>query len=192
MRWDETTGSVGVFRQPSGNANGNTIDRYGRLISCEQGNRRVTRTENDGSVTVLADTYDGKRLNSPNDVAVRGDGSIWFTDPNYGIFSDCEGDQADSDTLSGGKIFAECAFGRFDGIRLDNAGRIWAAAWDGVHCFDPDGTLIGNLLLPESVANLTFGGPKNNDLFICAGASVYTLRVTVTGARYPTSSKAAA
>jgi gluconolactonase len=251
MRWDETTGSVGVFRQPSGNANGNTIDREGRLISCEQGNRRVTRTEHDGSVTVLADAYDGKRLNSPNDVVVRADGSIWFTDPSYGIFSDYEGNQAEGEigacyvfridprtgavqvvaddfcrpnglafsldeqqlyiadtrqepshirvfdvlsdgTLSGGKIFAECTVGRFDGIRLDNAGRIWAAAWDGVHCFDPDGTLIGKLLMPESVANLAFGGPKNNDLFICAGASVYTLRVTVTGARYPTSSKSAA
>ena len=91
LRWDETTGAVGVFRQPAGYANGNTLDRQGRLVSCEHGNRRVTRTEHDGSITVLADRYDGKRLNSPNDVVVRSDGSIWFTDPAYGIDSDYEG-----------------------------------------------------------------------------------------------------
>ncbi len=85
MRWDETTGAVGVLREDSGYANGNTIDREGRLVTCEQGNRRVTRTEHDGTVTVLADRYDGKRLNSPNDVVVRADGTIWFTDPSYGI-----------------------------------------------------------------------------------------------------------
>jgi gluconolactonase len=244
MRWDETTGAVGVFRHQSGYANGNTIDRQGRLISCEQGNRRVTRTEHDGSITVLADRYDGKRLNSPNDVVVRADGSIWFTDPSYGIADDYEGNKADSEigacyvfridphtselravaedfcrpnglafslderqlyivdtrqepshirifdvtddgNLTGGKIFAECNFGRFDGIRLDDAGRVWAAAWDGLHCFAPDGTLIGKLLLPESVSNLTFGGPKLNHLFITAGTSLYALRVTVNGARYP-------
>ena len=191
LRWDETTGAVGVFREPSGYANGNTVDRQGRLVTCEQGNRRVTRTEHDGSVTVLADRYAGKRLNSPNDVVVRGDGSIWFTDPAYGIDSDYEGNQAESEIgachvyridpagavtivaddfcrpnglafsldeqslyivdtrqnpshirefavtdageLTGGKIFAECGHGRFDGIRLDSAGRVWAAAWDGVH-----------------------------------------------------------
>ena len=73
----------------------------------------------------------------------------------------------------------------FDGIRLDSDGRVWAAAWDGVHCFAPDGTLIGKLLLPESASNLTFGGPKLNHLFVTAGRSVYSLRVTFTGARYP-------
>src|SRR5690348_12168646 len=87
LRWDETTGAVGVFRSPAGYANGHTLDRQGRLVSCEHGNRRVTRTEHDGSVTVLADRYDGHRLNSPNDVVVRADGSIWFTDPSYGIAS---------------------------------------------------------------------------------------------------------
>ncbi|WP_319461913.1 SMP-30/gluconolactonase/LRE family protein [Micromonospora sp. RTP1Z1] len=245
MRWDETTGAVGVLRHGSGHANGNTVDRQGRLITCEQGNRRVTRTEHDGTVTVLADRYQGKRLNSPNDVVVRADGTIWFTDPSYGIDGDYEGNKGDSEfggacyvfrldpatgdlrvvaddfcrpnglafsadeqrlyiadtrqepshirvfhvtaegALTGGKIFAECDFGRFDGLRLDADGRVWAAAWDGVHCFDPDGTLIGKLLLPESVANLTFGGPKRNHLFITAATSVYTLRVTVNGARYP-------
>lgn len=97
LRWDETTGEIGVFRQPSGYANGNTIDRQGRLVTCEQGSRRVTRTEHDGSITVLADTYDGKRLNSPNDVVVRSDGSIWFTDPRYGITGHYEGQAAESE-----------------------------------------------------------------------------------------------
>jgi gluconolactonase len=97
LRWDETTGAVGVFRAPAGYANGHTVDRRGRLISCEHGNRRVTRTEPDGSLTVLADRSDGKRLNSPNDVVERADGSIWFTDPSYGIDSDYEGHLAESE-----------------------------------------------------------------------------------------------
>src|ERR671938_1770431 len=80
LRWDETTGAVGVFRQPSGYANGNTVDRQGRLVTCEHGHRRVTRTEHDGRITVIADRYDGKRLNSPNDMVVKSDGSIWFSD----------------------------------------------------------------------------------------------------------------
>jgi gluconolactonase len=91
LRWDETTGVTGVLRHPAGYTNGNTVDREGRLVSCEHGNRRVTRTEHDGSITVLADQHDGKRLNSPNDVVVKSDGSIWFTDPPYGIESDYEG-----------------------------------------------------------------------------------------------------
>jgi len=92
MRWDETTGETGVFRGGLGNyTNGHTVDRQGRLVSCEHGSRRVTRTEHDGSIIVLADRHDGKRLNSPNDVVVRSDGSIWFTDPAYGIDSDYEG-----------------------------------------------------------------------------------------------------
>ncbi|MBX6356747.1 MAG: SMP-30/gluconolactonase/LRE family protein [Micromonosporaceae bacterium] len=242
LRYDETSGAVGVFRAPAGYTNGHTVDRQGRLVSCEQGNRRVTRTEHDGSITVLADRYDGKRFNSPNDVVERSDGSIWFTDPSYGIDSDYEGHKAPSEiggchvyriapdtgevrivaddferpnglafsldeqqlyiadtrrkhirvfdvgpdgTLSGGKVFATCNAGTFDGLRLDDAGRIWAAAHDGVHCFDPDGTLLGKLLVPEIVANLTFGGPKRNDLYITATSSLYTLRLNVTGARYP-------
>jgi gluconolactonase len=84
-------GTVSVFRQPSNNTNGHTRDREGRLVSCEHGSRRVSRTELDGTVTVLADRWDGKRLNSPNDVVVRSDGSIWFTDPPYGILTDLEG-----------------------------------------------------------------------------------------------------
>ncbi|HEU5476002.1 MAG TPA: SMP-30/gluconolactonase/LRE family protein [Actinophytocola sp.] len=242
LRWDETTGAVGVFRAPAGYANGHTVDRSGRLISCEHGNRRVTRTEHDGSVTVLADRFDGNRLNSPNDVVERADGSVWFTDPSYGIDSDYEGHRADSEigachvyridpdtgavrvvlddflrpnglaftpderqlyvadtrrkhvrrfdvaadgTCTGGDVFAECDAGSFDGIRLDDAGRVWVAAHDGLHCFDPDGTLIGKLLLPQIVSNLTFGGPKRNHLFITATTSVYAIRVNFNGAAYP-------
>ncbi len=242
LRWDETTGAVGVFRQPAGYANGHTVDVQGRLVSCEHGNRAVTRTEHDGSITVLADCYQGKRLNSPNDLVEHADGSIWFTDPSYGIDSDYEGHKAPSEiggchvyrtdlatrevrivaddferpnglafsldgrqlyivdtrrkhirlfdvagdaTLSGGDVFATCDAGSFDGIRLDDTGRVWAAAHDGVHCFDPDGTLIGKLRIPEIVSNLTFGGPKRNQLFICASTSVYSIRVNFNGARYP-------
>jgi gluconolactonase len=241
LRWDETTGAVGVFRQPARYANGHTVDRRGRLLSCEQGTRRVTRTEVDGSITVLADRYDAKRLNSPNDLVEHSDGSIWFTDPSYGIDSDYEGHRADSEiggchvyrvdpatalvrrvagdfdrpnglafapderqlyiadtrrkhirrfdvseggALAGGEVFATCDAGSFDGIRLDDRGRVWAAAHDGLHCFDPDGTLIGKLRVPEVVSNLTFGGPKRNELFITASSSLYSIRVNFNGATY--------
>ncbi len=97
MRYDETSNAVSVFRTPAGHSNGNTVDRQGRLVTCEHGNRRVTRTEHDGSITVIASHYGGKRLNSPNDVVVKSDGSIWFTDPAYGIDSDYEGHKADSE-----------------------------------------------------------------------------------------------
>ena len=242
LRWDETTGGVGVFRQPAGYANGHTVDRRGRLVSCEQGQRRVTRTEADGTDTVLADRWKGLRLNSPNDVVEHSDGSIWFTDPSYGIDSDYEGHRGESEIggnhvyrvdphdgevqrvaddfqqpnglafnadesvlyivdtrarhlrrfevteggrLRGGDVFATCDAGSFDGVRLDEAGRVWVAAHDGLHCFDPDGTLLGKLHLPEVVANFTFGGPKCNHLYICASSSLFTLRVNVNGARYP-------
>jgi gluconolactonase len=238
LRWDETTDAIGVFRQPAGYANGNTLDREGRLVTCEHGNRRVTRTEHDGSITVLADRYDGRRLNSPNDAVVSSDGSIWFTDPAYGIDSDYEGNRADSEIggchvyridgttgscdivaedfnrpnglafsldesqlyigdsrarhirlfdvrdnkLSGGEIFAACTNGTFDGFRLDDTGRVWTSAGDGVHCLDPDGTLIGKIKLPEVAANLVFGEPKRNRLFVAATTSVYSLRLNVNGA----------
>ncbi|HKH96007.1 MAG TPA: SMP-30/gluconolactonase/LRE family protein [Beijerinckiaceae bacterium] len=95
MRFDEETGGVTVFRKPSDFANGNTRDREGRLVTCEHGGRRVTRTEYDGAVTVLMDSFEGKRLNSPNDVVVKSDGSIWFTDPVFGILGNYEGVQAE-------------------------------------------------------------------------------------------------
>lgn len=95
MRWDEASGAVTTFRSPAGNSNGNTRDHQGRLVSCEHLARRVTRTEHDGSVTVLAHNYHGHRLNAPNDVVVAADGAVWFTDPGYGIMTDYEGRRAD-------------------------------------------------------------------------------------------------
>src|SRR4030088_274903 len=91
LKWEEETGAVSIFRKPSNFANGHTRDRQGRLVGCEHGGRRVVRTEYDGSITVLVDQFEGKRLNSPNDVVVKSDGSIWFTDPLYGISNDYEG-----------------------------------------------------------------------------------------------------
>jgi gluconolactonase len=237
LKWDESTGAVGVWRQPAGYANGRTIDRQGRVITCEQGTRRVTRIEHDGSVAVLADRWNGGRLNSPNDVVERSDGSVWFTDPSYGIDSDYEGHRAEVETdgchvyridpsgaldrvagdfvrpnglafsaderqlyvvdsreghirafevtadsgLAGGEVFATCDAGTYDGIRMDDQGRLWAAAHDGLHCFTPDGTLIGKLLLPEVVSNLTFGGPKRNVLYITATHALFSIMVNFTG-----------
>jgi len=120
LRWDETTGHVGVFRAPAGYSNGHTRDRAGRLISCEQGNRRVVRTEPDGTLTVLADRYRGLRLNSPNDVVETSDGSVWFTDPSYGIDSDYEGNRAESE-IEGCHVY-----------RIDPAGRVDIVADDFV------------------------------------------------------------
>lgn len=247
MRYDECSGAVSIFRQPSNNANGNTVDREGRLVTCEHGARRVSRTEFDGTITTLADSYRGKPLNSPNDVVVKSDGSIWFSDPTYGIDSDYEGNKATSqqdgsnvyrvDPASGdvalvagdfvqpnglafstdestlyisdtgrthvencpahirafavgenGRltdrgVFAKCQQGLFDGFRLDTDGRIWTSAGDGVHCYDPDGTLIGKILVPQVVANLCFGGPKRNYLYICGTTALYGMRLTVNGAK---------
>jgi gluconolactonase len=97
LRWDEETGAVSHFRRPSGHANGNTRDRQGRLVTCEHGSRRVTRTEHDGTTTVLMDRFEGRRLNSPNDVVVSRDGAVWFTDPAFGILSDYEGSRAEQE-----------------------------------------------------------------------------------------------
>ncbi len=97
MRWDEETGGVSVFRQPSNNANGNTRDRQGRLLTCEHFTRRVTRTEYDGAITVIADRFEGKPLNSPNDIVCKSDGSIWFTDPPFGVLGYYEGEKANAE-----------------------------------------------------------------------------------------------
>jgi len=247
LRWDECDGHVSEFRSPAGYTNGHTVDREGRLVSCEHLARRVTRTEADGTITVLADRYQGKRLNSPNDVVVRSDGSIWFTDPSYGIDHDYEGrrqereldgchvyrvdpvtaevtrvaddfarpnglafspdesrlyiadtgathdpdgprhirafDVIDDRTLSGGEVFAVCDAGIFDGFRFDEDGRLWTSAGDGVHCFEPDGTLIGKIRVPETVSNVCFGGPHRNRLFITATSSVYSVYLLLRGAK---------
>ena len=95
VKWDEETGQLSDFRRPSGYANGNTRDRQGRLVTCEHGGRRVCRTEHDGTIVTLIDRFEGKRLNSPNDLVVKSDGSIWFTDPFFGLLSDYEGDRGD-------------------------------------------------------------------------------------------------
>src|ERR1700685_4056225 len=98
IKWEEETGAVSMFRKPSNFANGNTRDRQGRLITCEHGGRRVTRTENDGTITVLMDQFEGKRLNSPNDVVVKSDGSIWFTDPPFGLLGYFEGEKGERES----------------------------------------------------------------------------------------------
>jgi len=249
LRYDETDGGVSVFRQPSNYSNGNTVDRQGRLVTCEHGARRITRTEYDGSITVLADCFEGKRFNSPNDVVVKSDGSIWFTDPPYGIDSDYEGHKSPGEisgnhlyridpssgavtiaandfvcpnglafsvdesllyvadtgathvengprhirkfnvgtdgALSGGEVFAVCPDGEglFDGFRLDTDDRIWTSAASGVLCYDPDGTLIGKVRVPETVANVCFGGFKRNRLYICGTTSLYSVMVMGNGCR---------
>jgi gluconolactonase len=133
MRWVPGQG-VSVFRQPSGFANGHTRDRSGRLVSCEHGGRRVVRTEADGSLTVLADAHAGKRLNSPNDVVVRSDGTVWFTDPDYGILSDYEGYRAAREQ-EGCFVY-----------RIDSSGAIEAMVRDFARpnglCFSPDESLL--------------------------------------------------
>ncbi len=247
LRWSEDSGQVSVFRAPSNNSNGNTIDNQGRLVTCEHLTRRVTRTEIDGSIAVVADRWQGKRLNSPNDVVVKSDDSVWFTDPSYGIDSDNEGERAepeidgchvyrvdpggavervigdmlrpnglafspderllyvadtgathkengprhirryavaaDGRSVSGGAVFAESNAGLFDGFRVDRAGRLWTSCDDGVECYDPDGTLIGKIRVPECVANVTFGGSKRNRLFICGTTSLYSVMLMTNGAR---------
>lgn len=246
LRYDDCNGAVSVFRQPSNNANGNTVDRQGRLVTCEHLTRRVTRTEHDGSITVVADRHQGRRFNSPNDVVVKSDGSIWFTDPPYGILFDYEGGRAESEigachlyradpksgevsivasdfdkpnglafspdesvlyvadtgithrkdgpkhirrleVLPGGRtlgrsaVFADCTAGLFDGFRVDEQGQLWASAADGVHCYDPDGTLIGKIRIPELVSNVCFGGDRLNRLFICGTTSLYAIYLAING-----------
>lgn len=242
-------GSVSVFRADSNFSNGNTRDRQGRLVSCEHGSRRVTRTEYDGTITVLADRFEGKRLNSPNDVVVHSNGSVWFTDPTYGILTDYEGfkaepeqqthnvyrvdpntgaltavitdflqpnglafspdekrlyvadsgsshkldhprvirvfDVVDGRTLVNGREFCTLASGIPDGMRVDVNGNVWTSGGPAVHCYAPDGTLLGRVHVPEGVANLTFGGPRGNRLFITATTSVYATYLAVNGAQMP-------
>jgi gluconolactonase len=255
MRLLEDDNHLSVFRSPSFNSNGNTVDRQGRLITCQHSGRRVVRTELDGRITVIADSYNGKKLNSPNDVVVASDDSIWFTDPSYGIGGNYEGLQAEqeqatrnvyrvdarsaavtmviddftqpnglafspdekklyvvdsglthggpahirvfdvdigSGKVTNGRVFAEgFAPGFTDGMRLDVEGNVWCSmGWadpkeDGVRCYAPNGDLIGKIHLPETCANLTFGGLLRNRLYMCASTSIYALYVNTQGAAVP-------
>ncbi|MBO9462199.1 SMP-30/gluconolactonase/LRE family protein [Labrenzia sp. R5_0] len=239
-------GQVSTYRQPSDYSNGNTRDRQGRLVSCQHGTRSVTRTELDGTRTVIADSYQGKRLNSPNDVIVQSTGAIWFSDPTYGILSDYEGytaepEQAarnvfrvdpttgeveamitdftqpnglafsadesvlyvaesgsshdagvpsvirsfkldDTGRILSDDVFATIDRGLPDGMRVDIAGNLWSSASDGIHCFHPDGTRLGKILVPEVVSNLCFGGMRGNRLLITATTSVYEIAVNARSA----------
>ncbi|MEM9223532.1 MAG: SMP-30/gluconolactonase/LRE family protein [Pseudomonadota bacterium] len=151
IRYDECDGSTCVFRQPSNNSNGNTLDREGRLVTCEHLGRRVTRTEHDGSTTVLADAFEGKRLNSPNDVVVHPDGGIWFTDPTYGIDMDYEGMTAPSE------------IGASNVYRIDpSSGAVEAVATDFVKpnglAFTPD---YGHMVIVDTGATHVENGPRH-------------------------------
>jgi gluconolactonase len=249
MRWDEETGATSVYRKPSNYANGNTRDRQGRLVTAEHG-RRVTRTEYDGRITVLMDRFDGKRLNSPNDIVVKSDDSIWFTDMDAGITGNWNGEAAESELpqsvyriegktgqarvvtsgevkrpnglafspdenklyivesgtvpraiyvfdvtgdgaklANGRKLIVTERDGTPDGFRVDVDGNLWCG-WgmgtpelDGVRIFNPEGAPIGHISLPERSANVCFGGPKRNRLFMAASHSVYALYVNTQGVK---------
>jgi gluconolactonase len=245
MRWDEETGAAAVFRKPSNHSNGNTRDRQGRLVTCEHDSRRVTRTEYDGTITVLMDRFENKRLNSPNDVVVKSDDSVWFTDPPFGILGNYEGHVAQIElptnvyrldprtgqaavvagdlprpnglcfspdesrlyvvvsgampreirvydvvaggtALANGRVWVNAGTGIPDGMRCDTDGNLWCG-WgggeglDGVAVYNPDGRVIGRVLLPERCANLCFGGLRRNRLFLAASQSLYSIFVNTQG-----------
>jgi gluconolactonase len=262
FRWLEDDGRVSVFRHPSNYSNGNTFDAQGRQLSCEHATRRVVRYEHDGTMTVIAAAFQGKRLNSPNDVVVHRDGSIWFTDPPYGaqiyeggetrtvnrelptnvyrvdpsgrvdmvipeeqvpdpngltfspdfarlyVASTGKGpgdsgpggkgevyvfDVGTDHKLSNRRLFTACTIDDVkcgpDGVRCDVDGNVWissnagrALGYSGVTVWNPAGTLIGRIRLPEVCANLAFGGPKRNRLFMAASQSIYALYVATQGA----------
>ena len=245
-QWVEGLGRR-LYRGASNNSNGSTRDLQGRLITCEHLTRRVTRTEHDGTITVLVDQYQDKPLNSPNDVVVKSDGTIWFTDPPYGILNDYEGltaeqqqagcyvyrfdpennqlsvvvedfdkpnglafspdektlyisdtglshrsdgphhirkfDVIDGHKLTNGQVFVDIEHGVADGFRLDVEGNVWTSCSTGVLCYSPQGILLGEIPVPETVANLEFGGPQRNRLFITASSSLYAIYVATSGLR---------
>ncbi len=254
MRWDEVTGSVSLLRSPSNFSNGNTFDWQGRQLSCEHSTARLVRYNWEGPwPEVLADSYDGKPLNAPNDVVVHpDDDGIVFTDPGYGSHWWYEGNVRElelptsiyhldpsngqlsritdeifkpnglafspdyktlyaADTapthhpgekakiiawdveengrkLTNRRDFAVLEGGFHDGIRTDTDGNVWAATAfggegvDGVHVYEPGGTKLGQILMPEGCANLCFCGERRNRLFICGSQSVYTLYTATQGA----------
>ena len=255
MRWSEDDGHVSVYRYPSNNSNGNTRDREGRLITCEHDARRVTRTEHDGSITVLIDKFEGKPLNAPNDVVVSSDGAIWFTDPLFGNLGNYEGHpikpelptqvyrldpktgrasvaangfggpdgiafsadekrlyiadtgvqssigrdsnirvfDVNGERLTNDRVFVPTigAVGRTDGVRTDMDGNVWITLGSGdpnefgVRCYAPNGDLIGKIHLPETCANLCFGGKTRNRLFMCGSTSIYAVYLETQGALLP-------
>ncbi len=253
LRWDDCSGALSEFRKPSNHANGLARDAQGRLLACEHGTRRVTRTEYDGSITVLADRYQGKRLNSPNDIVCQRNGAVWFTDPPFGILGWWEGEPATPElphgvyriapedgtlamalddlqgsnglafspderilyvvesratphrkiwaydvagaTLTNKRLYVDAGGpGAYDGIAVDTQGNVWcgfgssgtpgadATALDGVRVYDRDGRPLAHVHLPERCANLCFGGPKRNRLFMAASHSLYALHVNARGA----------
>jgi gluconolactonase len=273
MRWLEDDGRVTVFRQPSGNSNGNTFDHQGRQLSCEHSGRRVVRYEHDGSITIIADSFEKKRLNSPNDIACHPDGSYWFTDPPYGGqlyegMPDVAGGPSNQQGRLNAKVgqpagsgvlkrelscnvyrvdptgridmvISEEALGgipngitfspdykrlyvvnrglvsvldvvgpahqvgkprqfadfmvdgvtcRTDGVRTDVFGNVFASSnaganvgYSGVTVWNPEGKLLGRIRLPETCANVAFGGPKRNRLFMAAGQSLYAVYTNTQG-----------
>ncbi|WDR05207.1 SMP-30/gluconolactonase/LRE family protein [Devosia rhodophyticola] len=240
-KWDEASVTVSVFRSSSAMSNGNSPTRDGRLLTCEQGSRRITRTEHDGSITVLASHFEGKKFNAPNDIVEKSDGSVWFTDPDYGPsgragsleLDGCHVYRVDPESgevtqvindmvmpnglafspderwlyvvdtgsthfadgpnhirrfevgpdgnLSGGAVIARNQAKGFDGLRVDTEGRLWCGSWDGVDCLDADGVMLGQVLVPERVANLAFGGAGRNVLYMCGTTSLYACSTNVVG-----------
>jgi gluconolactonase len=240
---------VTVLREPSDYQNGNAMDRSGRLVACSSGLRAIIRQMEPGDVSwtwpVLVDHYRGKRLNSPNDLTVKGDGSLWFTDPPYGINQpdqgyggeqeqpgsyvyryDPETDEIDavitdmlrpngivfspdesilyvSDSSSfnipdgfhyvrayevrngrqvvNGRVFAEIEPGQPDGLCVDRQGNLFVTSQDSIQVFAPDGTRLGKIYVPETCANLTFGGADGSRLFITAGHSLYAIELSTQG-----------
>jgi gluconolactonase len=244
LRWLDEDAHVSTFRNPSGYSNGNTFDYQGRQLSCEHGGRRVVRYEPDGQVTVIAERFENKRLNSPNDIVVDPNGGIWFTDPMYGISGNYEGFKAESElpvavyrvdgrtgqigkasdefgapnglcfspdykklyvadtgapreirvfdvdgtALRNGRSFVKLdipgtgAASAADGIRCDADGNLWAGARPGVQVIAPTGQRLGLIQLPETCANVCFGGARRNRLFMVASQSLYAVYVNTTGA----------
>lgn len=217
---------------PSNYQNGHTIDAQGRLIACSHGERALLRQDADGGWTTLASTFEGQRLSSPNDVALHPDGSLWFTDPTYGLNKPEEGGRGepmevpgcwvyrlapdgtltapirDRDMPNGlafaspdallladtGKNAATYRYrvtpdgaaslesehfrvspGKTDGLRVDEAGRIWSSAADGVHVLNPDGAELGKIAFPEVVSNVCFGGPDGTTLYVTATSGFWRI-----------------
>ena len=233
---------VSEFRNPSNYCNGNTIDNEENLISCSHGGRCIYKTDNNLTVTTLIDNFEGKKLNSPNDVCVKSDGTIWFTDPPYGILSDYEGypgnqeyegcyvfkfdplnkklevliknlirpngiafskdekkiyiaDSAENvrslyvfdvedNGISNQKLVYDFKPFFSDGFRCDKDGNVWTSAGKAIKCFNPKSELIGQLIVPELVSNLEFGGTEGNILYITATTSLYSIELNQQGARF--------